>query len=138
VEGRDGHAYVAISQRHRTKLVLVRLVAGSGNSVGFEQVDSLALPRASGCRTARAGLLAPRRRARSPRSKGWSPTRGGDSCSPRRRTWASGAFQSGVPAFAAPQLIDRVREFGQEYTREFDEEEFVCEIDESSPSAGSD
>jgi 3-phytase len=38
------------------------------------------------------------------------------------------------------RLIDRVREFGQEYTREFDEEEeqFVCEIDESSPSAGSD
>ena len=42
-KGRDGKAYVAISQRHRTKVVLVRLVA-RGNSIGFEQVDSLVLP----------------------------------------------------------------------------------------------
>ena len=41
--------------------------------------------------------------------------------------------------FAQPTLFDRVREFGQPYTRTFDpeEEEFVCEIDESAPSFGS-
>jgi 3-phytase len=41
--------------------------------------------------------------------------------------------------FGGPHLFDRTREFGQTYTRTFDpeEEEFVCEFDESSPSAGS-
>jgi 3-phytase len=45
----------------------------------------------------------------------------------------------GGGALAEPKLFDRVREFGQRYTRTFDpdEEEFVCEIDDSAPSAGS-
>ena len=139
-KGRDGHAYVAISQRHRTKLVLVRLVAGSGNSVGFEQVDSLVLPSSF----------------RLPHGESWTPCAEEEGEEPQvegmvadaRRGFLFAAQEDvgiwripvGGSAFAAPRLIDRVREFGQEYTREFDEEEeeFVCEIDESSPSAGSD
>jgi 3-phytase len=39
-----GVPYVAVSQRHRTTLVLLRLVAGPSGTVGFQQVDSLALP----------------------------------------------------------------------------------------------
>ena len=139
-KGSDGHAYVAISQRHRTKLVLVRLVAGSGNRVGFEQVDSLVLPSSF----------------RLPHGESWTPCTEEDGEEPQvegmvadaRRGFLFAAQEDvgiwRIPvagsAFAEPLLIDRVREFGQEYTREFDEEEeeFVCDIDESSPSAGSD
>src|SRR5262245_32129194 len=40
----DGTAYAAVSQRHRTKLALLRLVAGPGQTVGVQQVDELVLP----------------------------------------------------------------------------------------------
>ena len=43
-KGADGTPYVAISQRHRTALIVVRLVAGPNDSVGFEPVDRLELP----------------------------------------------------------------------------------------------
>ncbi len=40
-KGADGTGYVAISQRHRTTLVLLRLVAAAGGTVGFERLDRL-------------------------------------------------------------------------------------------------
>jgi myo-inositol-hexaphosphate 3-phosphohydrolase len=43
-KGRDGAGYVAISQRHRTTLVLLRLVAAPGGTVGFERLERLVLP----------------------------------------------------------------------------------------------
>jgi 3-phytase len=137
-KARDGSAYVAISQRHRTALVLVRLVARPEGSVGFERVDSLTLPA-----TFSLG------------QETWSPCAEADGELPQvegmvadaRRGFLFAAQEDvgiwRIPvaggAFAQPKLFDRVREFGQPYTRTFDPEaeEFVCEIDESSPSAGS-
>src|SRR5262245_3071261 len=43
-KGADGSGYVAISQRHRTTLVLLRLVARAGGTVGFERLDRVVLP----------------------------------------------------------------------------------------------
>ena len=49
----------------------------AGTASASRKSTVLRSPRASSCRTARAGLPAPRRRVRSPRSKEWSPMRGG-------------------------------------------------------------
>ena len=135
----DGGAYVAISQRHQTAVVLVRLVARSGGTVGFERVDSLTLPSTF-----------------SVQNRTWSPCTEEEGELPQvegmvfdvRRGFLFAAQEDvgiwripvGAHGFAAPKLVDRVREFGQAYTRTFDpeEEEFVCTIDPSSPSAGSD
>ena len=139
-KGGDGHAYVAISQRHQTNLVLVRLVAGSGNSVGFEEVDSLALPSSFKLPHGESWTPCTEEEREKPQVEGMVADARRGFRPLRRRTSASGASPSRVRHLPKPLLIDRVREFGQEYTREFDEEEeeFVCDIDESSPSAGSD
>src|SRR5262245_47536445 len=135
-----GQALVAISQRHRTAIVLLRLVAGPGGTVGFERLDSLELPSTF----------------RLPQGRSWSPCAEEDGELPqvegmvadaRRGLLFAAQEDVGIwripvsgDAFGGPTLVDRVREFGQEYSRTFDpeEEEFVCEIDDSSPSAGSD
>ena len=139
-KGRDGRAYVAISQRHWTTVVLVRLVAGAGNSVGFERVDSLALPSSFRLRHGERWTPCTEEGGEDPQVEGM--------VADARRGFLFAAQEDvgiwripvGGARFARPKLIDRVREFGQEYTREFDEEEeeFVCEIDESSRSFGSD
>lgn len=138
-KGRDGGAYVAVSQRHRTTIALVHLVARPGGRVGFERVDSLRLPSTF-----------------SIRGQPWSPCVEEEGELPQvegmvvddRRGFLFAAQEDvgiwRIPvaggAFGQPKLFDRVREFGQRYTRTFDPEddEFECDIDESSPSAGSD
>ncbi len=138
---RDGKAYVAISQRHQTRLVLLRLVPGRSDpdTVGFVEVDSLRLPS-----TFKKGG-----------GKSWTPCMEEDGEQPQVEGMVADA-QRGVlfaaqedvgiwripisgARFAEPKLVDRVREFFQDYDREFDEEEgeYVCEVDETSKSAGS-
>ncbi len=136
---KSGRAYVVISQRHQTMLVLLRLVAGPGGTVGFERIDRLELPSEF---RIRHGVT-------------WSPCAEEDGELPQVEGMVVDARRSELYAaqedvgiwkisvknaeFDHAKLVDRVREFGQTYSRTFDpdEEEFVCEIDESSPSAGS-
>jgi 3-phytase len=136
-KGRDGAGYVAISQRHRTTLVLLRLVARPGGTVGFARLDRLVLPSEFEIR-----------------GRTWSPCAEEDGELPqvegmvadaRRGLLFAAQEDVGVwridvqgSRFAHAKLFDRVREFGQTYTRSPGEEEgeFACEIDESSPSAG--
>lgn len=135
----DGGAYVAVSQRHRTAILLLRLVAGPGGTVGFERVDRIELPSTFSL----------------PGGRSWSPCAEEDGELPQvegmvadeRRGFLYAAQEDvGIwrvsvenGSLAGPKLVDRVRQFGQTYTRTFDpdEEEFVCEIDEDSPSSGS-
>jgi 3-phytase len=138
-KARDGRAYVAVSQRHRTKLVLLRLVDGPGQTVGFERVDALTLP--STFRLEGGGTWTP-----CAEEEGELPQVEGMVADARRGFLFAAQEDIGIwriPVgghhFGSPKLFDRVREFGQTYTRTFDpdEEEFVCEVDEDSPSAGS-
>jgi 3-phytase len=135
-----GAAYVAVSQRHRTTLALLRLVAGPAGTIGFEQVDTMELPATFSLR----------------RGKTWSPCAEEEGELPQVEGMVADARKGFLFAaqedvgiwrikvragtFGGAKLFDRVREFGQPYTRTFDleEEEFVCEIDEDAPSAGSD
>ncbi len=136
----SGEAYVAISQRHRTTLVLLRLVAGPGGSVGFERVDSLRLPSTFKLNGGRSWTPCAEEEGELPQVEGM--------VADARRGFLYAAQEDvgiwripvGGARFGGPHLFDRTREFGRSYTRTFDpeEEEFVCEIDESSPSAGSD
>lgn len=136
----DGSAYVVVSQRHRTTLLLLRLVAGPSGTVGFERVDRLALPSTF----------------RLQGGSSWSPCVEEDGELPQvegmvvdaRRGFLFAAqedvgiwrIQVGGGRFDAPTLVDRVHEFGQPYERTFDpeEEEYVCDVDESARSFGSD
>jgi 3-phytase len=135
-----GEAFVAVSQRHRTAIALLRLVPGPSGTIGFERVDSITLPSTFALR----------------RGGSWTPCAEEDDELPQvegmvadsRRGFLFAAQEDvgiwriavGGGTFGGAKLFDRVREFGRAYTRTFepDEEEFVCEIDEDAPSAGSD
>jgi 3-phytase len=138
-KGRDGSAYVAVSQRHRTALVLLRLVARPAGTVGFERLDRLTLP---------STFSLPKKRIWSPcaEEEGELPQVEGMVGDSRRGFLFAAQEDVGIwripvagGAFAAPRLVDRVREFGRPYTRTFDpeDEEFVCQVDNAAPSAGS-
>src|SRR5262245_13427276 len=134
----DGRAWVVMSQRHQTTLVLVRLVAGPGGTVGFERADRLVLP-------ATFDLKHHRRWAPCTEEDGEQPQVEGMVIDGRDGTLYAAQEDVGLwriavedGRFEDPTPFDRVVEFGQAYTRTPDGDEFVCEIDESSPSAGSD
>jgi 3-phytase len=136
--GKDGLPYVAVSQRHRTTLLLLRLVPAPGGRVGWEEVDRTVLPSTFTL----------------PGGGRWTPCAEEDGELPQvegmvadaRRGFLYAAQEDvgiwripvGGRRFGGPHLVDRVREFGQPYTRTFDpdEEEFVCEIDQDAPSFG--
>ena len=131
---------MAVSQRHRTVIALLRLVAGPGRTVGFERVDTIELP---------STFTLPRGRSWTPcaEEEGELPQVEGMVADARRGFLFAAQEDVGIwripvggDRFGGAKLFDRVREFGRDYTRTFDpdEEEFVCEIDPSSPSAGSD
>jgi 3-phytase len=135
-----GDAFVAVSQRHRTVIALLRLVAGPGGAVGFERVDTIELP--STFSLGGGGSWSP-----CAEEDGELPQVEGMVADARRGFLFAAQEDVGVwripiggDRFGGTKLFDRVREFGQDYSRTFDpeEEEFVCEIDESTPSAGSD
>jgi 3-phytase len=136
-KGRDGAGYVAISQRHRTTLVLLRLVARPGGTVGFARLDRLVLPSTFEVR-GRTWSPCAEEEGELPQVEGMVADGG------RGLLFAAqediGVWRIDVQStrFGHTKLIDRVHEFGQTYTRAPGEEEgeFDCEIDESSPSAG--
>ena len=136
----DGTAYVAVSQRHRTTIALLRLVAGAAGTVGFSRVDTIELP---------STFTLPRGESWSPCSEeeGELPQVEGMVADDRRGFLYAAQEDVGIwripvagGTFGGAKLFDRVREFGRPYTRTFDpaEEEYVCEIDAEAPSAGSD
>jgi 3-phytase len=139
-KSRTGAAYVAVSQRHRTTLALLRLVAGPAGTIGFEQVDTLELPATFSLRRGRTWSPCAEEEGELPQVEGMvADARKGFLFAAQEDV---GIWRIKVRAerFGGAKLFDRVREFGQPYTRTFDpeEEEFVCEIDEDAPSAGSD
>src|SRR5262245_27585529 len=133
----EGRAWVVMTQRHQTNLVLVQLVAGPGGTVGFRRADTLQLPTTFDLGHGRT----------------WTPCEEGNGVEPQfegmvidGRDGTLYAAQEDVGIwkiwvakgeFKHPTLFDRTHEFGQEYTRTPDGDEFTCEIDEDSPSAGS-
>jgi 3-phytase len=134
-----GEAFVAVSQRHRTAIALLRLVAGPSGTIGFERVDSLPLPSTFPLK--RGGSWTP-----CTEENGELPQVEGMVADARRGFLFAAQEDVGIwriavdgGTFGGAKLFDRVREFGRPYTRTFDpdEEEFVCEIDEDAPSAGS-
>lgn len=135
-------AYVAISQRHQTTIALVRLAAKGKRLIGFERVDSLVLPSTFALGPGVGGQWSP-----CTEEDGERPQVEGMVADPARGFLYAAQEDVGIwqipvdgGQLGQPALFDRVREFGQPYTRTFDpeEEEFVCEIDESAPSFGSD
>ena len=136
--GVDGTPYVAVSQRHRTTLVLLRLTAGPGGRIGYEEVDRTVLP--STFSLPGGGSWTP-----CAEEEGELPQVEGMVADARRGFLFAAQEDVGVwriavggGRFGGPHLFDRVREFGVPYTRTFDpdEEEFVCELDEDAPSFG--
>jgi 3-phytase len=85
----------------------------------------------------RRGRRAPRRRGSFRRSKAG---RGRTAWTSVRGPGGRGRLADSHPGqqVRSPKLFDRVREFGQRYTRTPGEEEgeFECEVDETSPSSG--
>jgi 3-phytase len=137
-KGADGTGYVAISQRHRTTLVLLRLVAAPERTVGFERLDRLVLP--STFRVRRGETWSP-----CAEEEGELPQVEGMVADARRGLLFAAQEDVGIwriavhgDRFGQAKLFDRVREFGQSYTRMPGEEEgeFECDVDETSPSAG--
>jgi 3-phytase len=92
--GADGAGYVAVSQRHRTTLVVLRLVPAPGGTVGFERLDRLVLPSTFTVRRGETWSPCAEEEGEFLRPRAWSPTRGADFCSRPRRTWASGGSRS--------------------------------------------
>jgi 3-phytase len=134
----DGRAWVVMSQRHQTNLVLVRLVAGPGGTVGFRRVATLQLPSTFDLGHGHTWTPCTEENGEDPQVEGMViDSRDGTLYAAQEDV---GLWKISVARgeFEQPRLFDRVREFGQEYTRTPDGDEFVCEIDESSPSAGSD
>jgi 3-phytase len=136
----DGTAYAVVSQRHRTTLVLLRLVAGPGGTIGFERVDRLELPSTFKLRGGEEWTPCLEEDGEEPQVEGMV-------VDPRRGFLFAAQEDVGIwriplddARFGGAVLFDRVREFGQPYTRTFDpeEEEYVCEIDADAPSSGSD
>lgn len=135
-----GGAFVAVSQRHRTTIKLLRLVPGPGGTVGFERVDRLELPSTFSLKGGGSWTPCTEEDGELPQVEGM--------VADARRSFLFAAQEDvGIwrisvedGSFGDAKLFDRVREFGRSYTRTFDpeEEEFVCEIDDDSPSAGSD
>jgi len=137
-KGADGSGYIAISQRHRTTLVLLRLVARAGGTVGFERLDRLVLPSTF-------KLTAGTSWSPCSEEEGELPQVEGMVADARRGVLYAAQEDVGVwridlhgDRFGSTKLFDRVREFGQSYTRTpgEDEGEFECDVDETSPSAG--
>src|SRR5262245_34325753 len=134
----DGRAWVVMSQRHQTNLVLVRLVAGPGGTVGFRKVDTLQLPSTFDLGHGRTWTPCTEEDGEEPQVEGMViDGRDGMLYAAQEDV---GLWKISVRdgAFEHPRLFDRVQEFGQAYTRTPDGDEFVCELDPGSPSAGSD
>ena len=138
-KGRDGGAYVAVSQRHRTAIRLVRLVSGPGSTVGFEAVDSLTLPSTFALHGGATWSPCAEEEGELPQVEGMVADVKHGVLFAGQEDIGFWRIPVGGHGFGKPKLFDQVREFGQSYTRTFDpdEDEFVCEIDEESPSAGS-
>jgi 3-phytase len=137
-KGADEAGYVAVSQRHRTTLVLLRLIPAPGGTVGFDRLDRLVLPSTFTVR--RGETWSP-----CAEEEGELPQVEGMVADARRGLLFAAQEDVGVwriaiqgNGFGHPKLFDRVREFGQSYTRTPGEEEgeFECDVDETSPSAG--
>jgi 3-phytase len=118
----SGDAFVAVSQRHRTVIALLRLVAAPGGTVGFDRVDTIELPASFSLGGGAS----------------WSPCAEEDGELPQvegmvadaRRGFLFAAQEDvgiwripiGGDRFGAAKLFDRVREFGRNYSRTFDPE----------------
>jgi 3-phytase len=129
---------VVMSQRHQTNLVLVRLVSRPGGTVGFQRVDTLQLPSMFELRHGRTWTPCTEEDGEEPQVEGMVIDGRDGTLYAAQEDVGLWKISVARNAFEHPTLFDRVDEFGREYTRTPDGDEFVCEIDPNSPSEGSD